>query len=96
MVERLERGWHELSGMKYFGSHPLPDMIHDVLREPAKFRRTSYCQICMREDSRCVCQTEEVGDIKERLNSIQPISIIRPTSEAEYLATHLGPFKEER
>ena len=95
MAERLGRGWHELSGMKFYGSHPLPDMFHDVLREPAKFRRTSYCQICMREASRCVCQEEGLADIKKQLNSVQPISILRPTSEAGYISTHLGLFKEE-
>ena len=70
MTERLERGWHELNGIKYYGSHPLPDMLHDALREPGKFNRTSYCQICMREVSRCVCAKEGLADIKERLNHI--------------------------
>lgn len=58
MVQRLERGWHELNGIKFYGSHPLPDMLHDALAEPHQFRRNSYCQMCKREISRCICEKE--------------------------------------
>lgn len=96
MIKCLERGWHELSGIKFYGSHPLPDMLHDLLKEPEKFKQRSYCQICMRERHRCVCQDEKAGDVKNKLNSIRTVSILCPINEVTDIPTHLGYFKEKK
>lgn len=94
---KISRGWHEVNGIKFYGSHLLPDMLHDALSDKEKFRRTSYCQICMRDEGRCVCKSEGYEDVKERMSAIKSISTLIPCVSPIGSPTYLGGnYKEHK
>ena len=93
-TKAMQEGWHEICGIKFYGKVFPPPLIHDAINAAGRFRNSSYCQICMRRADKCVCHQIGLGEIKDRLNSIECKTVFVPIEGCDYKCTILGECEE--
>ncbi len=93
-TKKMQEGWHEICGIKFYGKAFPPDLTHDAIKSPGRFRNSSYCQICMRRSDKCICHDQGLGEIKEGLNTIECLTSFVPIEGCDYKCTILGQCEE--